>query len=214
MSVLIQFSALAELADRLHGVEAPVANRWELVEECFESWVDRPDLLGTLRAHLLDLPAEEADEVSSRSRETTTHFAWCLRDVPGEQFTFWLHEYKPQHDWRPGYADSVHNHRYHFCTTIVRGGYLHEGFQAELDPITGMITSVALQQSATCEVGAIGSMLSSEFHRIPLAHDTTLTFLVKSRPVTPWSLSFDPVTGTGHRHVPVESRLGELAGGL
>lgn len=214
MKLLIQFSALAELADRLAGVETPLANRWGLVEESFESWVDRPDLLGTLRAHLLNLPPEQADEVSSRSRETTTHFAWCLRDVPGEQFTFWLHEYKPQQDWRPGYADSVHNHRYHFCTTIVRGGYLHEGFQADLDPITGMITSVALRQSATCEVGAIGSMLASEFHRIPMAHDDTLTFLIKSRPVTPWSLSFDPVTGVGHRHVPVESRLGELASGM
>jgi hypothetical protein len=212
--LLIQFSALTELADRLDGVETPLANRWELVEECFESWVDRPDLLGTLRAHLLNLPPEQVDEVSSRSRETTTHFAWCLRDVPGEQFTFWLHEYKPQQDWRPGYADSVHNHRYHFCTTIVRGGYLHEGFQADLDPITGMITSVVLRQSATCEVGAIGSMLASEFHRIPMAHDDTLTFLIKSRPVTPWSLSFDPVSGVGHRHVPVESRLGELASGM
>jgi len=87
-------------------------------------------------------------------------------------------------------------------------------FQADLDPITGMITSVALRQSATCEVGAIGSMLASEFHRIPMAHDDTLTFLIKSRPVTPWSLSFDPVSGVGHRHVPVESRLGELASGM
>ena len=55
------------------------------------------------------------------SRETTTHFAWCLLDRPDDGFSFWLHEYKPQQDWRIGYADSVHNHRYHFCTTILRG---------------------------------------------------------------------------------------------
>jgi hypothetical protein len=212
--MLVRISALMDLADRLAGVETPLAARWDLVEAHFESWVDRPDLLGVLRTHLRDLAPDQASEVSARSRETTTHFAWCLRDLPGEQFTFWLHEYKPQHDWRPGYADSVHNHRYHFCTTIVRGGYLHEDFRADLDPVTGMIIDVALRQSVPCEVGAVGSMRSSEFHRIPLAHDDTLTFLVKSREVTPWSLSFDPVTRTSHRHVPVESRLGELASGM
>jgi hypothetical protein len=54
-------------------------------------------------------------------------------------------------------------------------------------------------------------MLADEFHRIPEAADGTMTFLVKSRPVSSFSLSFDPATGIGHRHVPVEVRLGELA---
>jgi hypothetical protein len=53
-------------------------------------------------------------------------------------------------------------------------------------------------------------MLANEFHRIPKAADDTVTFLVKSRPVRPWSLSYDPDTRTSHRHVPVESRLEEL----
>ena len=212
--MLIRISALAELADQLTAVEAPLSERWELVEECFESWVDRPDLLGALRTHLVELPPEEASEVSTRSRETTTHFAWCLRDIPSEQFTFWLHEYKPQREWRPGYADSVHNHRYHFCTTIVRGAYLHEAYRADVDPITGMITGVDLLHSTPCEIGAIGSMVSTEFHRIPMAREDTMTFLVKSRAVTPWSLSYDPETQTSHRHVPVESRLGDLTNSM
>jgi hypothetical protein len=212
--LLIRISVLAELADQLNGAESPLTERWDLVETCFESWVGRPDLLGALRTHLLELSPEQAYEVSNRSRETTTHFAWCLRDLPGEQFTFWLHEYKPQRDWRPGYADSVHNHRYHFCTTIVRGGYLHEAYRADVDPITEMITGIELRQSTPCEIGDIGSMLSSEFHRIPIAQDTTMTFLVKSRAVRPWSLSYDPATRTSHRHIPVESRLGELASSM
>ena len=82
-----------------------------------------------------------------RSRETTTHFAWCLRDVPDEPFTFWLHEYKEQRDWRQGYADSVHNHRYHFCTTILRGGYLHERYAATINPSTELIGSAELVTS-------------------------------------------------------------------
>jgi len=209
--MLTRISEVAELAEQLRRVDEPLTLRWDLVEDCFQTWAGRPGLRAGIRAHLLDLPAEQARETIERSRETTTHFAWCLRDRPDEPFTFWLHEYKPQRDWRPGYADSVHNHRYHFCTTIVRGGYLHERYAAEIDPTTEMISDAALTESAPCEAGAMGTMLSTEFHRIPVAMDITMTFLVKSRELTRWSLSFDPNTRTGHRHIPVESRLDELA---
>lgn len=209
--MLIRVSALADLAAQLNRVDVPPVERWEIVDQCFQSWVAQPDLRAKLRNHITDLPSAEADEVISRSRETTTHFAWCLRDRADEPFTFWLHEYKPQRDWRPGYADSVHNHRYHFCTTIVRGGYLHERYHAEIDPSTALISSAALVHSTPCESGAVGMLLACDFHRIPVAKDATMTFLVKSREVTTWSLSYDPNTRTGHRHVPVESRLDELA---
>jgi hypothetical protein len=157
------------------------------------------------------MPADEAAAMTIRSRETTTHFAWCLRDQPDEPFTFWLHEYKPQRDWRQGYADSVHNHRYHFCTTILVGWYLHERYRATIDPGTGLIATAELVDSTTCGAGAAGRVLAHEFHRIPYAADVTMTFLVKSREVNSWSLSYDPATRTSHRHVPVEFRLGDLA---
>ncbi|HEU5472767.1 MAG TPA: hypothetical protein VFV67_19140 [Actinophytocola sp.] len=206
----IAVSGLAGLAGLLNRVDQPLRVRWDLVDERFQSWVDRPDLRIVLRDHVHDLSPAAANDVIARSRETTTHFAWCLRDRPDEPFTFWLHEYKPQRDWRPGYADSVHNHRYHFCTTIVRGAYLHESYQAQIDPATELIADAELVCARPCEVGAVGTMWSTEFHRIPVAADATMTFLVKSREVTGWSLSFDPNTQVSHRHVPVESRLDEL----
>ncbi|MET0234226.1 MAG: hypothetical protein ABW224_06290, partial [Kibdelosporangium sp.] len=149
--------------------------------------------------------------VVSRSRETTTHFAWCLLNDTADKFSFWLHEYKPQKDWRTGYADSVHNHRYHFCTTILRGNYVHERFATEMDATGLTIRSVNMVHTGVCEAGDAGTMLSEEFHRIPKAADGTMTFLVKSRPVRGWSLSFDPTTNISRRHVPVEERLGNLA---
>jgi hypothetical protein len=202
--------ALTELAEQLRTAEFELSHRWDAVDKWFEGWAEQEGLRANLRGYLLDLPNDQANAVIKRSRETTTHFAWCLRDVADEPFTFWLHEYKPQRDWRPGYADSVHNHRYHFCTTIVRGGYLHESYQAEIDPATRLIADAQLVCSRPCEVGAVAAMLSAEFHRIPVAADATMTFLVKSREVTGWSLSFDPNTQVSHRHVPVESRLDEL----
>lgn len=201
---------LGELAEQLRAAQFDILSRWGEVDRWFETWSQRPGLRTDLRTHLLALPDDQASAVVSRSRETTTHFAWCLRDRPGEPFTFWLHEYKEPRDWRAGYADSVHNHRYHFCTTILRGGYQHERYSAALSPETSLIASTELLTSTPCPVGAAESLLASDFHRIPRAVDGTMTFLVKSREVTPWSLSYDPLTHESHRHVPVESRLSQL----
>ena len=208
--MLIRIAPLTELASHIITEADPLDTHWDLVDECFHAWAAQPNLRAILRDHVHDLAPAQAQEVINRSRETTTHFAWCLRDQPDEPFTFWLHEYKPQRDWRPGYADSVHNHRYHFCTTIVRGGYLHEHYRAEIDPATSLVTGAELVASRPYEVGTVGTMRSTEFHRIPVADDATMTFLVKSRALTDWSLSFDPNTQVSHKHVPVESRLDEL----
>jgi hypothetical protein len=209
--VPLRVSALSELAEQLNDIQFDLSQPWAAVDKHFTAWAEQPGLRTNLRHHLLDLPNAQAEAIIRRSRETTTHFAWCLRDVADEPFTFWLHEYKEQRDWRVGYADSVHNHRYHFCTTILRGGYLHERYAATISPQTDLISSAELVTSTSCPVGASAFLLASDFHRIPRAADGTMTFLVKSREVTPWSLSYDPVTRSSQRHVPVESRLTELA---
>lgn len=203
-----QNSALAGLTADLHGHARPLVTHWPRVHETFLRWVSKPEFRLDLRDYVRALPATQ---LAARSRETTTHFAWCLLDDPGADFTLWLHEYKPQHDWRPGYADSVHNHRYHFCTTLLHGSYLHELFDATVSPESGMITSVTRRERVTCETGASAMMLAPDYHRIAGVADDTMTFLVKSRPVRPWSLSYDPEYGVTHRHVPVENRLGEMS---
>lgn len=206
-------ACLLDLASTITAAGPPAVDRWE-VGPVFDGWAAQPGLREGLRRHLRTLGPQEERLLVTRSRETTTHFAWCLRDEPTEPFTFWLHEYKPQRDWRHGYADSVHNHRYHFCTTILSGGYLHERYTARLGDGDRTILSAALLRRAECRTGATGTMLAHEFHRIPRAEDDTMTFLVKSRAVSPWSLSYDPDTLTSHRHVPVESRLEELTNQL
>ncbi|MFD7657180.1 hypothetical protein ACFV4N_24660 [Actinosynnema sp. NPDC059797] len=207
-------SALAELATLISVADPPVVDHWSHVERRFREWAGRPGLRERLRGHLRALSPQEQVRVAARSRETTTHFAWCLRDEPAEPFTFWLHEYKPQRDWRQGYADSVHNHRYHFCTVLLQGSYLHERFSAEVADDDAAILSTTLLRRAEAVEGHSGTMLAHEFHRIPEAADDTMTFLVKSRAVRPWSLSFDPDTRTSHRHVPVEARLEDLTNSM
>jgi hypothetical protein len=209
--VLAVCAGVADLAAELRGAGGPLAERWEHVRGLFGHWAGQPGVVGDLRAGLRALPPAEAAAVAARSRETTTHFAWCLGDSPDDEFSFWLNEYKPQRDWREGYADSIHNHRYHFCTTILCGNYVQEYFAAELDPAGSMVRNVVCMERAVRAVGTAGSLLADEFHRIPQAADGTMTFLVKSRPVKKWSLSFDPVQRTSRRHLPVEARLHDLA---
>ncbi|WP_026423966.1 hypothetical protein [Actinokineospora inagensis] len=220
MPVSAPVPALSHLAQRMREIDltprrpsGPVgpAPSWSAVHRGVASWVDGPVLRALLRQHLATLDPGDADALAARSRETTTHFAWCLRDNPDEPFTFWLHEYKPRHEWRPGYADSVHNHRYDFCTVILRGGYRHERYETTIDPGTGLISAARMTRRTECVAGDSGFLTTGDFHRIPRAEDGTMTFLVKSRPVHRWSLSWDPATGTAHRHVPVESRLADLS---
>jgi hypothetical protein len=207
-------SILAELADEIRDTGAPAADHWVSVDRLLQDWASSPSRRHGLRAHLRTLPADEAAAVVARSKEATTHFAWCLYDQPGDAFSLWLHEYKPSRNWLPGYANSVHNHRYHFCTTLLSGGYLHERFTADVDDERTMIRAVTRQDSTFCQEGGGGHLLSHEFHRIPVADDGTMTLLVKSRMITPWSLSYDPATGLSQRHIPMRNRLTDLAGRL
>lgn len=203
-------TALTDLAASIREVGHPLADYWSEVDERFEDWIRRPTLRADLHGYIADLTADELAVLRARSRETTTHFAWCLLGEPDGEFSFWLNEYKPKYDWRSGYADSVHNHRYHFCTTIISGAYRHERFAATLAADGRRICSARLIRSAMCPAGVSGFLLADEFHRIPSTEDGTLTFLVKSRPVREWSISYDPQTGASHRHVPVENRVDDL----
>lgn len=204
-------SVVTDLASAIRRVPPPVGDRWPSVARVFREWTDDPALRRALLAHLRVLPPDEAAAVVARSKEATTHFAWCLYDEPGDPFSLWLHEYKPHRDWQPGYANSVHNHRYHFCTVLLSGGYQHERFTADVDATGTVVRAVTRRDGTFCAEGTGGYLRSDEFHRIPTADDGTMTFLVKSRPVAPWSLSFDPRTGVSRRHLPMSTRLADLA---
>lgn len=207
-------STLTELANAIGDVHPPGPDGWDTVYRVFQDWADTPGRRAELRSYLGNLCSAEKAAVVTRSKEATTHFAWCLLDRPDDGFSLWLHEYKPCLNWLPGYANSVHNHRYHFCTTLLSGAYLHERFTAELDEQRTEIHAVTPERSTMCREGLSGYLLSHEFHRIPHADDGTMTFLVKSRMVAPWSLSYDPGTGLSQRHIPMESRLADLPGRL
>ena len=206
------FPGLTGLADDLRRHGGALLDRWQLAHEVTAGWVaGQRDLRGLLRRELAALPPVVATQVADGSRETTTHFAWRLVDEPDTAFSLWLHEYKPQRDWWAGYANSVHNHRYHFCTTVLGGGFEHEWYDVRLDPTGELVRDVAHRATEVWRAGPVRTVTADEFHRVARASDGTLTFLVKSRPVRGWSVSVDPATNVSRRHVPVENRIHDLA---
>ena len=206
------FPGLAGLADELRAHADVLLGRWQLAHEVTARWVaDQRDLRGMLRGELAALPPPAAAQIASGSRETTTHFAWRLVDLDDAPFSFWLHEYKPQRDWWQGYANSVHNHRYHLCTTVLTGGFQHEWYDVRLDPTGELVRGVQCTASEVWRPGPVHTLTADQFHRVARAGDGTLTFLVKSRPVRTWSLSVDPATSVSRRHVPVEHQIHDLA---
>ena len=204
------FPGLTGLAERLCA-DGP-GDRWATAHATTERWVAaQPDLLAALREQLRSLPDRATAEIAAGSRETTTHFAWQLVNDPDAPFSFWLHEYKPQRDWWLGYANSVHNHRYHFSSTVLAGGFQHEWYDVQLDPTGELVRGLSCSASEMWKPGPARLVTADRFHRVARAIDGTVTFLVKSDAVRGWSLSVDPGTWVSRRHVPVEGRIGDLA---
>lgn len=100
-------AALAATSDIMSAGETPRM----VVEQEFAAWKQ----------------SERLPSTELLSRETPTHWKWFVGghlDGP----LLWIHEYKPPSLRRPGYAQSIHDHRYSFCSAIVRGGYVHRTF--------------------------------------------------------------------------------------
>ena len=71
--------ALAELASAIQCVNGSIVDHWSEVNRHFQDWVGQPGLRADLKSYLAELPSADFAALIGRSRETTTHFAWCLR---------------------------------------------------------------------------------------------------------------------------------------
>jgi hypothetical protein len=78
--LLTRLSPLSELATRLRTARDPLAADWRVVDEWFRPWAAQSGLRDELRSQLRTLSTAESVKVLRSSRETTTHFAWCLLD--------------------------------------------------------------------------------------------------------------------------------------
>jgi hypothetical protein len=201
-------TALRHNADRLR-------DDWRHAAAVLAAWsTSSGPARARVTTYLRDLPVESQVAVATRSRETATHYAWCVHDMPTEPFSLWINEYKLAGRWPPTYANSVHNHRYDFCTRVLAGGYVHERYRVGWDHDSGRLVSVSLHDR--CGLGEDDMLIvpADVYHRIPAAHDGTLTLLVKARPRFRQSFSYDPTKHTTQIHIPIEARFDALVDAL
>lgn len=193
------------LADLFGQLEEGVGGTSEEWGDILRRYSDRLQEVLSGIVRLLDDPSASI-AVRKAGRETTTHFVWRLREPARTgDVGLYLHEYKPSELATPGYADSVHNHRYCFATMALCGGYLHEAYVVA---IHGGEAEFSMEPTVKELLpGRVLTVDSNVFHRVTGVQPRTFTLLLKGPAVTSSSLSVVPGTRQVRTHVPVEGRL-------
>ncbi|MEW2589986.1 hypothetical protein AB0893_06195 [Micromonospora aurantiaca] len=203
-------ASLGSLAEALRTVPDEARHDWGQVHAKFSGWLasNRAGLCQGILSDLSSLQRSSPGFLEAGARETSSHFVWRLFDDPADYFSIWINEYKDE-ALVGSYVDSIHNHRYDFCTTILNGWYSHERYSVSL-AWPDRHGSAILDGTRRAVTGDSLLLRAHDFHRIPEFDKGTLTLLVKSRERQPWSFSINPETGVVNRHVPANARLSLL----
>jgi len=171
------------------------------------------EILESLRRHVSI--SENHLSLGREGRETATHYVWLLGTSETQQVSVYLHEYKDPISISPGYATTVHNHRYNFSSLILRGGYRESRYLvARGDDGASSVKSSELLTTRVYRSGSVLSIGHEEFHAVRDILPATLTLVVKSQPFKAYSNSFHEELGIWRIHVPVENRVPELLDAL
>lgn len=169
-------------------------------------WGDLPALRHLVVARLECDP----QQVVQWSRETTTHYKWMLASDRVEGTKVWLHEFKPASERRPGYAASVHNHRYPFTAIAVAGGYSNVRYDVGFDPGSLRVERCDVIDLRRIREGLSYSMTPEEYHAVDDIEDGTKTLIMEFAAVSATSFSYDLTGDQMTRHVTLEARLESL----
>lgn len=145
-------------------------------------------------------------EIQERVRETASHFVWQLScDSTDVMTTAWVNEYKDSTTRTPGYASSIHNHRYDFVSIVLSGGYEYSWYS--VDEEGGGVFEYG---GGVAGKGDVVAVRSAYFHRITAIQDNTMTFLLKFPAVRESSLSIDVASGRFSYHLADRLRVDRL----
>jgi hypothetical protein len=149
----------------------------------------------------------ELAHITDRSLERATHFKWFLGARPAE-YVVWLHEYKPPEIFarETSFAASVHNHRYGFCSRVLRGALHVSAFAVSQQ--SGEI--VRLVGRYHIDVGGTMTLSHEDVHRIDEVAPDTCTILIQGPAARHFSTCYDPVGGPGRRVYDMQSRLPQM----
>ncbi|MCD1258891.1 hypothetical protein B5M42_008585 [Paenibacillus athensensis] len=105
-------------------------------------------------------------------------------DGPRMRLHYW-----PQNKWP---FESIHDHRFHFCSTILCGSYTHETY--EVKQTDGEQVELELTSSTIMCSGDVYYFPAGHFHRVLPSEELTLSLIIRSEAVLPYSRVIDPKT--------------------
>jgi hypothetical protein len=185
-----------QLISHSHGALAEFRRHWH-----------DPDALRRLVAKCIRLDPER---VARESRETTTHFKWLVATDGMLGGKVWLHEYKLGYERRPGYASTVHNHRYPFTAVALNGGYTNKLYRVAFERSSLRVVTCDIVDSERLVEGSTYSMQPEEYHCVDDIEDGTQTLIVEHPPERTVSFSLDQRRERMTEHVPLEVRVRNL----
>lgn len=166
--------------------------------------------LDALRWLVLQRIEQNVQRVAQRSRETTTHYKWLLACDRPQGTKVWLHEFKPSSERRPGYAATVHNHRYPFTTVALSGGYSNVRYDVVFDPESLLVERCEVTDSTHLAPGQTYSIEPDEYHYVDEIEDRTKTLIMEFPALSPVSFSFDRRGERMTEHLALDARLRNL----
>jgi hypothetical protein len=149
-------------------------------------------------------PIEQLEWITDRSLERTTHFKWFLGARPGN-YVVWLHEYKAPKEFAQavGFASSVHNHRYGFCSRVLSGTLHVSTFATPSEPDD----QIRLTGEREIKQGQTMSLSHEDVHRVDRVAPRTYTILVQGPVARSFSTCYDVASGYSRRIYDLQSRL-------
>jgi hypothetical protein len=134
--------------------------------------------------HMRSWDPRQVSEKDNGSHNTSTHYKWLVHRDDDLRFTLWLHDYLPNEERGPGYAEVPHNHRYDVCSIVLNGGYTSVLYDA----------SNALQviEKPTLRSGDVLSLHHNEVHALTEICEGTLTLFIEGPTITRFSTAFYP----------------------
>lgn len=98
--------------------------------------------------------------------------------------------YWPKNDWP---FESIHDHRFNFCATVIKGHYVHEEYDVIENEDNNKV-EIELTRKTIVNTGDAYFFKAGTFHRVLPSDEETISFLVRSGQQLPYSKVINPET--------------------
>lgn len=140
------------------------------------------------------------------SHELTTHYKWFIHKDISARYSVWIHEYKNKALRRLGYAGVLHDHRYWFSSLVLCGGFTHTFYSLNKSLDASSFDERWVGDEKRFIRGNVYTMNPDMIHSIEEIEDPTITLVIRSKAIKPYSNEYDLNSKSIVHHYPLPTR--------